>query len=154
MKQMDIRQDDLTGQQIRSLLAYHLAGMHENSPPGSVYALDLTGLMTPDVTVWTVWHDDILLGCGALKQLSVTTGEIKSMRTAPEHLRKGVGAALLAHIIAIARARGYHRLSLETGSGLAFDPALQLYRKHGFANGGPFGDYVPSAFNQFLHLDL
>ena len=94
------------------------------------------------------------MGIGALKQLSAATGEIKSMRTDARHLRKGVGLALLDHIIAVARERGYRCLSLETGSGAEFEAALAMYRKRGFANGEPFGDYKPTDFNQFLHLEL
>ena len=151
---MEIRLDDLGGRQVRDLLAAHLAGMQENSPPESVYALDLSGLLNPDVSVWTAWEGGDLMGIGALKQLSAATGEIKSMRTDARHLRKGVGLALLDHIIAVARERGYRCLSLETGSGAEFEAALAMYRKRGFANGEPFGDYKPTDFNQFPHLEL
>ena len=150
----DIRADDLSGEPVRALLALHLSGMHASSPAGHVFALDLSGLQTPDITVWAVWDGDTLAGIGALKVMEGGVGEIISMRTAPGHLRRGVAAALLTHIIAQARQRGLHRLSLETGSGEAFEPALALYRKHGFANGAAFGDYVASDFNQFLHLEL
>ena len=139
---------------MQDLLAAHLAGMHENSPPDSVYALDLSALRMPSVSVWTAWQGGELMGIGALKQLSSSAGEIKSMRTDSRHLRKGVGLAILDHIIAEARQRGYRRLSLETGSGEVFEAALHLYRKRGFTNGEPFGDYVASDFNQFLHLKL
>lgn len=139
---------------VLALLRIHLEGMHASSPPGSVYALDTSGLARPDVSFWGAFDGDTLLGFGALKQLSADTGEIKSMRTHPDHLRKGVAAALLAHILDTARSRGYRRLSLETGSGDAFEPALALYRRAGFANGDAFGDYVASEFNQFLHLTL
>lgn len=149
-----IREDDLSGEAVRALLALHLAGMHASSPPGTVYALDLSGLQVPEVTVWTAWQGGALAGIGALKALADGGGEVKSMRTHPDHLRRGVGAALLEHIIAEAGARGLRRLSLETGSGPAFEPALQLYRKRGFRNGEPFGGYAPSEFNQFLHLAL
>jgi putative acetyltransferase len=128
--------------------------MHANSPPDHVFALDLSGLKAPDVTVWSAWAADAILGIAALRRLDADTGEVKSMRTHPDHLRKGVAAALLEHIIAQARANGLWRLSLETGSGPAFEPALQLYRKRGFVDGGPFGDYARSDFNQFLHLRL
>ncbi len=139
---------------VLALLRIHLEGMHASSPPGSVYALDTSGLARPDVSFWGAFDGDTLLGFGALKQLTADTGEIKSMRTHPDHLRKGVAAALLAHILDTARSRGYQRLSLETGSGDAFEPALALYRRAGFANGDAFGDYVASEFNQFLHLTL
>ncbi len=151
---MRIVEDDLRGPEIGSLLRYHLEQMHLNSPPGSVFAFAIERLRAPDVTFWTAWEDDALLGCGALKQLGPSQGEIKSMRTAPEQLRKGVAAALLAHIVGEARRRGYRRLSLETGSGPAFAPALALYRHHGFLDGEAFGDYERTPFNQFLHLDL
>ncbi|CAN5442981.1 GNAT family N-acetyltransferase [soil metagenome] len=151
---MDIRIDDLASDQTRALLALHLAGMHANSPADHVRALDLTGLQTPNVTVWTAWRDDQIAGIGALKDHGDRTGELKSMRTHPDHLRTGVGAAILEHIIGVANARGYRRLSLETGSGPAFDPALVLYRRRGFVDGEAFADYERSDFNQFLHLDL
>lgn len=151
---MDIREDDLSGEATRALLALHLAGMHASSPPGHVFALDLSGLTTPGVTVWTAWKGGGLCGIGALKQHDAALGEVKSMRTDPRHLREGVAAALLEHIIAEARVRGLARLSLETGRGPAFEPALTLYRNRGFIDGGAFADYTPSAFSQFLHLDL
>ena len=149
-----IREDELDGEATRALLALHLAGMRDSSPPGQSFALDLSGLQSPDVTVWSAWDDDRIAGIGALKLLGDGEGEIKSMRTHPDHLRRGVGAALLEHIIAEARRRGVQRLSLETGRGDPFEPALALYRRRGFTNGAPFGEYAPSAFNQFLHLQL
>lgn len=148
------RQDDLSGDDVRSLLAIHLAGMAQNTPPEHVFALDLSGLRAPDITVWTVRDDGVLAGIGALRALGDGAGEIKSMRTHPDHLRKGVARALLDHILDEAATRGYHRVSLETGIGDSFEPALALYRKRGFENGEAFGDYAPGAFNQFLHLGL
>lgn len=149
-----IRPDDLSGPQTRALLALHLAGMHAASPPGHVFALDLSGLQFADVAVWSVWEGDTLVGIGALKDLGGRHAEIKSMRTHPDHLRRGVAARLLDHLIAEARARDITRLSLETGSGPAFDPAVALYRRRGFRPGAAFATYLPSAFNQFLHLSL
>ncbi|SEL67294.1 putative acetyltransferase [Pseudoxanthomonas sp. GM95] len=149
-----LREDDLSGAQIRALLEYHLRQMHANSPPGSVFALDLSGLQAPGMTVWSAWCDDALVAVGALKDWGDGTGELKSMRTHPDHLRQGAAAAVLEHILGVARARGLQRVSLETGSGEAFEPALALYRKRGFSNGDAFGDYVASDFNQFLHLSL
>jgi putative acetyltransferase len=151
---IEIRQDDLSSEPTRQLLALHLSGMHANSPPGHVFALDLSGLQEPNVAVWTAWFGHSIAGIGALKLLSATAGEIKSMRTHPRHLRKGVAASLLAHITREAKLRGLKLLSLETGIGPAFDPALALYRKQGFADGEAFGDYQRSAFNRFLHRRL
>ena len=154
MSGLEIRRDDLSGDQTRALLTLHLSGMHANSPPGHVFALDLSGLRGPGIGVWSAWDGEAIAGLGALKALGDGAGEIKSMRTHPDHLRKGVGAAILERIIEAARAQGLTRLSLETGSGAAFEPALAMYRKRGFQSGGAFGDYEASAFNQFMHLDL
>ena len=148
------RRDDLSGEPSRELLALHLRGMHANSPPGHVFALDLSGLTTPDVSVWSAWEGEAIVAIGALKVLADGTGEVKSMRTHPDHVRRGAAALLLKHIIVEARSRGLSRLSLETGSGPAFEPALALYRKRGFINGEAFADYKPSSFSQFLHLEL
>lgn len=151
---MSIAPADFDDPQFLALLRLHLSGMQDNSPPDSVYALDLGELRAPDISVFAAWEGETLMGFGALKQLAPDHGELKSFRTHPDHLRKGVAAHLLDHVIAEARGRGYRRLSLETGSGPAFEPALALYRKRGFANGAGFSDYVASEFNQFLHLDL
>jgi putative acetyltransferase len=151
---IEIRPDDLMGEPVRALLTYHLEQMHLNSPPGGVFALDLSGLRAPGVTVWTAWRGGDIAGVGALKLLGDGAGELKSMRTHPGHLRQGVAAALLEHIIGQARGRGLTRLSLETGSGPAFEPALALYRRRGFVDGDAFADYERSDFNQFLHLEL
>lgn len=151
---LTIREDDLTHPQTLALLALHLDGMTSNSPPGHSFALDVSGLKAPAVTLFGAWDGEALAGIGALKDLGGGAAELKSMRTHPDHLRKGVGAAILEHIIGEARARGINRLSLETGSGDAFGPALELYRRRGFQSGGAFADYVASPFNQFMHLDL
>jgi putative acetyltransferase len=151
---LTIREDDLSGEAVRALVALHLSGMNANTPEGHVFALDLSGLTAPEVTFWSAWAGESLAGMGALKDLGDGSGEVKSMRTHPDHLRKGVAAALLERIITVARARGYRRLSLETGTGEAFDPALALYRRRGFVDGEPFADYVRSPYNQMLHLDL
>lgn len=150
----EIREDDLSDAQTRALLALHLAGMHASSPPGSVFALDLSGLKQPGVTVWTAWRGDRIGSVGALKISKDGTAEVKSMRTHPEFLKMGAGSAILDTIIENAAARGVRRLSLETGSGPAFEPALRLYRRRGFVNGEAFGSYAASDFNQFLHLGL
>lgn len=154
MDALTIRPDDLSGAKTQALLRIHLAGMHASSPPGSVFALDLSGLRAPGVTVWTAWSGDDVAGIAALHALEPAHGELKSMRTHPDFLRRGVAAALLEHVIAQARRRGMRLLSLETGSGAAFAPALTLYGRRGFVEGAAFGDYTKSAFNRFLHLDL
>lgn len=151
---MIISPADFDNAQLIALLRLHLDGMHANSPPGSVYALDLSGLKAPGVSFYAAWEGEALLGMGALKELDAVSGEIKSMRTDPAHLRRGVATAIFDHLLAVAKARAYRRLSLETGSGPAFEPALAFYRRRGFRNGSAFGDYIPTAFNQFLHLDL
>lgn len=150
----EVREDDLTGKQVRALLELHLADMHASSPPGSVFALDLSGLQVPEVTVWTAWRDGRVAAIGAMKIFGYGLAEVKSMRTHPHFLRMGAGAAILETILTAATVRGIRRLSLETGSGPAFEPALALYRRRGFRNGMAFGGYEQSAFNQFLHLDL
>jgi putative acetyltransferase len=151
---MNIRLDDLSDPATQALVHLHLEGMHANSPPSRAFALGLSALQKPDVTLWTAWAGEEILGMGALKRLDPWSGEVKSMRTHPMHLRRGVASALLEQIIQEARARGYIRLSLETGSGAAFEPALTLYRRRGFVDGDPFGDYTRSDFNQFLHLRI
>ena len=146
-----IRRDDLSGAPIRALLAEHLRSMHALSPPGSVHALDLETLRRPDVTFWTLWSGaDELLGCGALRELDATHGEIKSMRTAQAHRRRGVARAMLAHILVAARARGYARVSLETGAMAAFEAAQRLYREHGFSYCAPFAGYAPDPHSVFM----
>ena len=149
---MRIETDDLTRPQIHALLEEHLASMYELSPPQSVHALDLSKLRVPEITFWTVWEDEQLLGCGALKEMSANEGEIKSMRTPKGLRRKGAGRAVLAHIIDVARQRGYHALSLETGSQLAFAPARNLYQSFGFGYCGPFGDYREDPNSVFMTL--
>ncbi|MBB3177580.1 GNAT family N-acetyltransferase [Variovorax sp. Sphag1AA] len=147
---MEIRLDDLSGPEIRALLEDHLRNMHEVSPPESVHALDLDKLRQPDISFWTVWEGVELLGCGALRALSSTHGEIKSMRTAEAHRGRGVARAVLDHIVAEANSRAYQRLSLETGSVEAFAPAHRLYESFGFARCGPFGDYVEDPNSLFM----
>ena len=150
----EIHEDDLSGEATRDLLRVHLEGMHAASPPGSVFALDLSGLKTPQVTVWSVRRGEHVVGIGALKALGADCGEIKSMRTHPDFLRKGVAALLLDHLIGQAKARGWKQLSLETGRGAVFEPALALYRSRGFVAGEAFGEYRPNPFSQFLHLSF
>ena len=147
----EIRDGGLDLPQVQALLAAHLTHMRANSPACSVHALDLSGLRAPGIDFWTAWQGDALLGCGALKTIDATQGEIKSMRTAPEHLRSGVGAAIVGHIIGVARARGMKRLSLETGTGPAFDAAHSLYRRFGYTDCAAFGDYpADDPFSRFM----
>ena len=153
-KTFAIQTDDLTSNQTRGLLTYHLEQMHAHSPAGSVFALDLSGLLQPDITVWSAWSGDKIAGIGALKNHDGAFGEIKSMRTHPDFLRSGVGALLLDHIIDAAWWEDLTRLSLETGTGPAFEPAISLYLKRGFVPGEAFANYKPSGFNQFMHLNL
>ena len=151
---MNIRTDNATDAAVLALLDEHLREMYEASPPESVHALDPSELRAPDVTFWTAWDGEELLGCGALKALDARHGEIKTMRTSQEHRRKGVAAAILEHIISVARERGYERLSLETGSGGPFDAALRFYEKHGFEYCEPFADYVLDPFSRFMTRPL
>jgi putative acetyltransferase len=147
---MDIRVDDLRSPEIARLLQEHLQSMALHSPPESVHALALEGLRKPEITFWSVWQETELLGCGALKELDARHGEIKSMRTASVHLRKGVAAGLMRHIIEEARRRSYLQLSLETGSMDAFAPARSLYDRFGFRECGPFADYVEDPYSVFM----
>jgi putative acetyltransferase len=151
---LTIREDDLTSPQTQKLVEIHLRGMADTSPPEHCFALDHSGLQAPGVTLWSAWDGEAIAGIGALKALGGGGGELKSMRTHPDHLRKGVGAAILEHILDEARRRGIRRIFLETGSGEAFEPALELYRRRGFTSCGAFGDYVGSEFNQFMRLEL
>jgi len=151
---MQIRVDDLSGPEIRTLLEEHLQNMVELSPPESVHALAIDELRQPDITFWTAWSGTELLGCGALKELDPHHGEIKSMRTASAFRRKGVGRTILAHIIEEARRRSYTRLSLETGSMEAFRPAQRLYESFGFAYCPPFADYREDPNSVFMTLLL
>lgn len=152
---MNILVDDVNGSEIRGLLREHLDSMALHSPPESVHALDVTSLQSPDITFWTVWSDDRkLMGCGALKRLSSEHAEIKSMRTATAFLRQGVGRAMLLHIMDEAKKRGYMRLSLETGSAPAFEPARSLYSSFGFRYCGPFADYIIDPYSVFMTLEI
>jgi putative acetyltransferase len=151
---VDIKTDDLKGPEIHALLREHLRNMALHSPPESIHALDLEGLRRPEITFWTVWEGGELLGCGALKELDSRHAEIKSMRTSTAHLRKGVARALLNHILEEAGRRGYTRLSLETGSAEAFEPARRLYADFGFEYCGPFADYVEDPYSVFMTRGL
>jgi putative acetyltransferase len=151
---MHIDIDDPARSDVLALLEEHLRNMHELSPPESVHALDVSQLKQPDITFWTVREGDALLGCGALKELAPGHGEIKSMRTPAAMRRRGAGRAVLNHILAEARRRGYQRLSLETGPASTFREAHQLYESVGFRHCGPFGDYKLDVYSVFMTLEL
>lgn len=154
MQILEIIIDDLTGPEIHALLQEHLDSMKLYSPPESIHALNLDALRQPEITFWTVWENGELLGCGALKELDSQHGEIKSMRTAAGHRRKGAARTMLAHIIEEARQRGYKRLSLETGSHEAFAPARSLYASYGFTYCEPFADYVLDPYSVFMTREI
>jgi putative acetyltransferase len=154
MSPIQIREDDLTGSRIVDFLWEHLQEMKEITPPGSVHALDLEGLRSPTITLWSVWEGDDLLGCGALKELDAKTGEVKSMRTAKAHRRRGIASKLLEHIIQEAKRRNYDRLYLETGAFPAFAPARALYIQYGFEYQGPFAEYTDDPNSVFMSKKL
>ncbi|HEV7171949.1 GNAT family N-acetyltransferase [Pedococcus sp.] len=151
---MDIRLGGLDTAQVARLLDEHLEDMHRFSPAESVHALDLDRLRASGLTFWSLWDGDEVLGCAALRELTTSHGELKSMRTATAHRRRGVGAALLDHVVGEARARGYSRLSLETGPTAEFAPARSLYAAYGFHTCGPFGPYALDEFSVFMTLEL
>lgn len=153
---MEIQKGDLDNAAVVALLREHLAAMEPTAPPESRHALDLNGLRGPDITFWAMWDGDLLAGVGAMKQLTPTHAEIKSMKTAPGFLRKGVASRLLRHIIDDATARGYMQLSLETGSMPFFEPARKLYERFGFQACPPFGSYVTDPNSVFMtkYLEL
>ena len=145
---------DFVDPRVAALLRVHVTQARAETAPGSAHALDLDGLRSPEISFWTTWEDETLLGCGALKRLSADHGEVKSMHTAQPMRRKGAGSAMLRHIIAAARASGMSGLSLETGSWDYFRPAQALYRSHGFVECAPFADYVLDPNSVFMTLDL
>jgi putative acetyltransferase len=151
---MDIRVDDLSSPEIIRLLHEHLRSVALHSPPESVHALGLEALRNLDITFWSVWQDAELMGCGAIKELDSRHGEIKSMRTVSLHLRKGVAARLMHHILEEAERRSYERLSLETGSMDAFAPARSLYARFGFKPCGPFANYVEDPCSVFMTKEV
>jgi len=146
--------DDLTRKDVQSLVSEHISGMHSTTPVEYAYAVNVEGLKHQDIKFWTAWDGDILLGCGGLRIINQKHGEIKSMRTHHDHLRKGVAAQILEHIIHNAKQRGFSILSLETGTGPEFDAAVNLYKKYGFQKGEAFANYDESPYNQFFHLSL
>jgi len=146
--------EDPSGPEVAAFLGEHLADMHATSPPESVHALDVEALRGELVTFWTVRDGSVLLGCGALKEIATSHGEIKSMRTTAAARGRGVGAAMLAHIVATAQERGYARLSLETGTQEYFAPARRLYLRHGFVACGPFADYTLDPNSAYFTREL
>lgn len=151
---MEIKIDDLTGTEIAQLIGEHLHGMTLHSPPESIHALNLDHLKKPDITFWSAWEQGELVGCGALKELDQQHGEIKSMRTSSQHLRKGVAKQILEHIIQEAKKRRLSRLSLETGSMAAFEPARRLYTSFGFQYSDPFSDYIEDPNSVFMTKEI
>ena len=154
MPDFTIKPDDLMSPEIAELLVDHLRDMKLHSPPESVHALDLEELKKPEITFWSIWNGDELVGCGALKELDPTHAEIKSMRTVPNYRRQSAGKRMLRHMLDEAKQRGYERLSLETGSMAAFEPARRLYTSHGFTECGPFADYILDPHSIFMTLEL
>lgn len=154
MKEYSIREDDLTGEAIAALLRLHLSEMHQWSPACSVHAMPIERLRAPDVTFYTAWDGDRLAACGAIKQLDARHGELKSMRADPAYRGRGAGWAMLDHLLEVARARGYTRVSLETGRPEPFLPARRLYEANGFRECAPFGDYVADDFSICMTREL
>ncbi|WP_280430620.1 GNAT family N-acetyltransferase [Nocardia brasiliensis] len=146
--------DDLTGPEIAALLTEHLTDMAANSPAESMHALDLDALRRPEITFWSGWDGAVFAGCAALKELDAEHAEIKSMRTAATHKRRGVASILLRHLLAEATARGYRRVSLETGTPEFFEPAQKLYAAHGFVSCPPFGEYRVDPYSTFMTRQL
>lgn len=144
----------LADPQVVDLLSLHLSAARAQTAPGSAHALDLSGLQAPEILFWSAWEHRHLLAVGALKRLSTTHGEVKSMHTARAARRRGIGSVMLRHIIDAARARGMTRLSLETGSSDYFQPARALYQCHGFVACPPFDTYRPDPNSIFFTRDL
>jgi len=149
-----IKIDDLQGPEIAELLEDHLHSMTLHSPPESIHALDLDGLRKSEITFWSAWENGELLGCGALKELDEKHAEVKSVKTATAHLRKGVAKQIMLYILEAAKERGYERLSLETGSMDAFLPARKLYETLGFTYCSPFADYTIDENSMFMTKTL
>ena len=151
---IEIKQDDLSGDAIVRFVEAHLQAMKAITPPESVHALGADALRAPDITFWSAWEGDVLVGCGALKALGRDGGEIKAMRTADAYRRQGIARQILEHIVGEAQRRGYRQLYLETGAGVAFEPARRLYQQHGFGYCGPFADYVDDPNSVFMWKDV
>lgn len=147
-------QGDFDSSDVQQLLELHFTAMRSISPPEACHVLPAGGLADPDVTLWSLRENGRLLGIGALKKLAADHGEVKSMRTAAQALGRGVGTAMLHHILTQARVRGYKRVSLETGSTDPFAAALRLYEREGFVPCGPFGGYLQTPFTRFFTRTL
>lgn len=151
---MDIRAGGLGDARVEALLRHHRAEARAATPQENAHALDSSGLAAPGIDFLSAWAGDVLLGIGAIKRIDPGHAELKSMRTAPDRLRQGVGRGLLEHLVALAKARGYRRLSLETGTAAMFAPANAMYERYGFVDCAAFGGYPPSSHNRFMTLDL
>jgi putative acetyltransferase len=151
---MKIIQGNLGDPRIIALLQLHVTTSAAQTEPGSAHALDVGGLRSPEIEFWAAWDGEELLGFAALKERSPDHGEIKSMHVAQSQRRRGAGRALLEHLIARAQGKGMRKLSLETGSWDYFHPAQALYRRHGFVECAPFGDYQPDRNSVFMTLEL
>ena len=155
---LQIRLDDLSDPRIEAFMQEHLADMYAASPPESVHALDMDQLRQPDIAFWSAWlpgaAGDVLVGTGALKQLDANHAELKSMRTSARHRGQGIARQLLNHLLETARARGFSRVSLETGPQPFFEPARRLYFQHGFVECGPFAGYGPDPYSFFMTRSL
>jgi putative acetyltransferase len=151
---IDIRAGGLDDERVLSLLGHHFAKCHEVTPPGSAHVFDVSRLKHPSVDFFSAWDGETLLGVGAVKYFDGASGEVKSMHTAEAARRRGVGGAILSHIVATARAKGIKRLNLETGSFGYFEPAVALYKAHDFVECPPFGDYRPDPNSTFLTREI
>ena len=158
LQDLNIRLDDLSDPRIEAFMLEHLQDMYAVSPPESVHALDMVALRQPDIAFWSAWlpdaDGDTLVGTGALRRLDTTHAELKSMRTSASHRGQGIARQLLNHLLETARARGFSRVSLETGPQPFFEPARQLYFQHGFVECGPFADYGPDPYSFFMTRKL
>ena len=151
---MDIKIDDLSDGKVISLMEEHLSDMYATSPPECVHALDLNSLTNPSVTFFSARKNNEIAGCIAIKRLSTTAAEIKSMRTVHAYRGNRVASKLLSYLLAFAREQGYISVSLETGTQAYFTAACKLYGKFGFRNCGPFSDYKENPNSQFMTLNL
>jgi putative acetyltransferase len=151
---MHIREGGLDDPRVVALLDTHVTRALRETARGSGHALNVAALQAPDITFWSAWQGDELVGVGALRRLSADHGEIKSMHTAEAARGRGVGSALLGQIMAAARERGMRRLSLETGAWPYFLPARAFYARHGFVECGPFGEYREDPNSVFMTREV